>query len=146
MKHTMFTFALMGFMAGTLVTGCGETTEKKLDNAKDNVGAASQDLKDARTAFLAEWETFKRESELAIEANEKKIEAFKEKMEKAGPKFKAQYSKEVAALEQKNLDLKKKLENYKDDGQSNWAEFKTNVKNDIDAVGKTIEDLFTDKK
>jgi hypothetical protein len=146
MKHAMFTFAVIGCMAGSLVMGCGKTTEQKLDNARDKVGAASQELKDAGTDFLAEWETFKRESELAIETNEKKIEAFKEKMEKAGPKFKAQYSKEVAALEQRNLDLKKKLENYKDDGQSNWVEFKANVKHDIDAIGKTIDDVFTDKK
>jgi PHP family Zn ribbon phosphoesterase len=84
--------------------------------------------------------------EQTIAANEKRIDAFKEKMEKAGPKFRAKYSKEVAVLEQKNLDLKKKLEEYKDGGQSNWEEFKTNFKHDMDAMGKTMEDLFTDKK
>jgi predicted RNase H-like nuclease (RuvC/YqgF family) len=99
-------------------------------------------LKNAQTEFQAEWQTFKRESEQIIAANEKRIDAFKEKMEKAGSKAKAKNSKQVSMLEQKNNDLKKKLEEYKDEGQSKWQEFKTNFKNDMDAIGKTISDLF----
>jgi len=99
-------------------------------------------LKNAQTEYLAEWKTFKLESEQKIEANEKRIDAFKEKMEKAGPKVKAKYSKQVAVLEQKNRNLNKKLEDYKDEGQSKWEEFKTNFQNDLDEIGKTISDLF----
>jgi len=146
MKNNIFTFAVMGFMAGTLLMGCGKTSEQKVETAKEDVKDAKQELKAAQTEYLAEWQTFKREAEQTIAANEKRIDAFKEKMEKAGPKFRAKYSKEVAVLEQKNLDLKKKLEEYKDGGQSNWEEFKTNFKHDMDAMGKTMEDLFTDKK
>ena len=79
-----------------------------------------------------------------IEANEKRIDAFKEKMEEAGLKVKAKFSEEVAVLEQKNRDLKKKLEEYKDQGQSKWEEFKTNFKHDMDGIGKTMKDLFKD--
>jgi hypothetical protein len=64
-------------------------------------------------------------------------------MEKAGSIMKAKYSKQVAVLEQKNADLKKKLADYKDEGQSKWQEFKTNFKNDMDAIGKTMTDLFS---
>jgi hypothetical protein len=52
----------------------------------------------------------------------------------------------TAVLDQKNLELKKKLEEYKGGGQSNWEEFKTNFKHDMDGIGKTTEDLFTDKR
>jgi len=135
-KHVL-TFAVIGFMAGILLTGCGKTSEQK-------VGEAKQELKDARSGYLAEWETFKSESEQQIAANEKKIEAFEEKMEKAGPKTKAKYDKAVAELKQKNRDLKKKLEEYKDEGQGRWEEFKTNFKHDMDAIGKTMTDLFKD--
>jgi len=48
-------------------------------------------------------------------------------------------------LKQKNRDLKEKLENYKDEGESKWEEFKTNFNHDMDAIGKTISDLFKDK-
>jgi predicted nucleic acid-binding Zn-ribbon protein len=140
---TMFTrigltiYVAIGLMVGTLLAGCGKTSEQKVE-------AVKQELKDAKADYLAEWQTFKRESEQTIEANEKRIDAFKEKMEKAGSKVKAKYSKEVAVLEQKNRDLKKKLEEYKDEGQSKWQEFKTNFKHDMDAIGKTISDLFKD--
>ena len=143
-KTSIVVFAVIGFMAWTLLTGCGKTSEQKVKNAKENAGDAKQELKDARTEFLAEWQTFKRESEQTIEANEMRIDAFKEKMEKAGPKVKAKYSKEVAVLEQKNRDLKKKLEEYKDEGQSKWEEFKTNFKHEMDGIGKTMKDLFKD--
>ena len=79
-----------------------------------------------------------------IEANEKRIDAFKEKMEEAGLKVKAKFSEEVLVLEQKNRDLKKRLEEYKDQGQSKWEEFKTNFKHDMDRIGKTMKDLFKD--
>jgi transketolase len=133
----MFTLAVIGCMVGIFLAGCGKTSEQKVEGAK-------QELKDARTEYLAEWQKFKTESEEQIKANEKSIDAFKAKMEKAGTKAKAKYNKAVAELEQKNRDLKKKLEEYKDEGQSKWEEFKTNFKHDMDAIGKTIKDLFKD--
>ena len=98
MKNTIFTFAAIGFMAGILLTGCEKTSEQRVKNANENVGDAKQELKNAQTKYLAEWQTFKRESEQTIEANEKRIDAFKEKMDKAGTKVKAKYSKDVAEL------------------------------------------------
>ena len=65
-------------------------------------------------------------------------------MEKAGPKMKTKYSKDVTALEQRNSNLKKKLEEYKNEGTSKWQEFKTNFKHDMDGLGKTMKDLFKD--
>jgi hypothetical protein len=144
MKNKIYLLVVIGLTAGTLLIGCNKTSKQKVEGAKGVIGEAKQDLKDARTDFLAEWQTFKRESEQTIEANEKTIDAFKLKMEKAGPKVKAKYSKEVAVLEQKNRDLKKRLEEYQDAGQSKWEEFKTNFKSDLDAIGKTMKDLFKD--
>ena len=144
MRNTIMVFAVIASMAGMLLTGCGKTTEQKLDKAKEGVGDATQELKNARAEYLAEWETFKRESEAAIESNGKRIDAFKAKMDKASPTVKAQYDKQVAVLEQRNRDLKKKLDDYKDEGQGKWEEFKTNFKRDMDDLGKTMTDLFKD--
>lgn len=144
MQNSILVFAITGFLAGTLLTSCEKTTEQKLEGAKQNVGEAKQDLKDVRTEYLADWQTFKRESEQTLEANEKRIDAFKDKMDKAGPKARARYNKEVAILERSNRDLKKKLEKYKDEGQGKWVEFKTNFKRDMDGIGKTLNDLFKD--
>jgi len=137
MKSKIFTFAVIGCMAGIFFTGCGKTPEQKVEGA-------NQELKDAIADYRAEWQKFKTDSEQQITANENRIDAFKEKMEKAGTKTKAKYNHEVAELEQKNRDLKKKLEEYKDEGESKWQEFKTNFGQDMDGVGKTMKDLFKD--
>jgi cell division protein ZapA (FtsZ GTPase activity inhibitor) len=112
-KISIVIFAVIGFMAGILITGCEKSLEQKVKNTNEGVRDAKQELKDAQTEFFAEWRTFKSESEQKIKANEKIIDAFKENMEKAGSKVKAKYSNEVAELEQKNRDLKKKLEDHR---------------------------------
>jgi len=82
--------------------------------------------------------------EKTIEANGKRIDAFKEKMKEAGSKATKKYNKEVAVLEQKNHELKIKLDEYKDEGQIKWEEFKMNFNHDLDVIGKTMKDLFKD--
>ena len=145
MKTNIFAIAVMGFMAGTLITGCDKTPEQKLEANKESIGQAKQDSTTVRAERAKEWQAFKAESEQQIADNDKRIDAYKEKMEQAGPKAKAQYKKDVAALKQKNHELKEKLEDYKDGDQTKWQEFKTNFRADMDAVGKTMKDLFKDK-
>jgi chromosome segregation ATPase len=145
MKTNIFAIAVMGFMAGTLITGCDKTPEQKLEANKESIGQAKQDTTTARAERAKEWQAFKAESEQQIADNDKRIDAYKEKMEKAGPKAKAKYSKEVTELKKKNHELKEKLEDYKDGDQTKWQEFKTNFRADMDAVGKTMKDLFKDK-
>ena len=137
MKNKIFTFAVIGCMAGIFLAGCGKKSEQKVEEAK-------QELKDAKADYLAEWQKFKTESEAQIKVNEDKIDAYEEKMEKAGHKAKANYKKAVVELKQKNRDLKRKLEEYKDEGESKWHEFKTNFSHDMDSVGTTLKDLFKD--
>ena len=145
MKNNIVAFAVMGFMAGTLITGCDKTPEQKLEANKETIAQAKQDTASARAERAKEWQAFKLESEQQIVDNDKRIDAFKAKMEKAGTKAKAKYSKEITELKKKNHELKEKLEDYKDGDQSKWQEFKTNFKADMDAVGKTMKDLFKDK-
>lgn len=137
MKNKIFTFAVIGCLAAIFFAGCEKTPGQKVEGA-------NQELKDAKADYRAEWQKFKNDSEEQIKANEDRIDAFKEKMEKTDSKTKAKYIKAVAELEQKNRDLKKKLEEYKDEGESKWQEFKTNFSHDIDGLGKTMKDLFKD--
>jgi chromosome segregation ATPase len=145
MKTHILLLAFIGFMTGVLINGCEKTPEQKVEGAKENFEGVKQDLKDAKTAYLAEWQVFKKEADEKIDANQKRIEAFKAKMIKAGSNAKENYNNEVAVLEQKNQDLKTKLDDYKDDGQSKWQEFKENFNDDMDAIGKTMTDLFKDQ-
>jgi hypothetical protein len=101
---------------------------------------------EAQAQFEKEWQQFKNDAELKIEANQKKIDDFKVAMKTTTKKFKAKYENEVLTLEQNNIELKKKLNDYKYEGKDNWENFKQEFSNDIDSIGNAITGLFTEKK
>ncbi len=144
MKSNIFTIAVIGCMAVTLSAGCGKTSEQKIEIVKENARDAQRSWHEAQTEYSSDWRTFLDESDQAVDANEKRINAFKQGMEKAGSKVSAKYNKDVSALEQKNHDMKKRLKEYKDEGPMKWEEFKTNIKHDMDGMEKTMTDLFKD--
>jgi hypothetical protein len=143
-NNHIFIFAVIGYMAGTFLAGCGESPEQKVNDAMENAGYAPQDPRNPQTEYDAKWRRFKRRSEQTIKTNENRIDAFKEKMEEAGPSFKARYRNEAAVLEQRNRSLKKKLGEYRDGGQVTSEEFRTNFNDDIDGVGRSMTALYKD--
>jgi len=145
MNKGMVALAAMGLIVGTCFVGCEKSSKQKVENAKENLESAQQELNDARVGYLVEWEIFKTESAQKIEGNEKNIAVFREKMETGGSDANKKFAKEVADLEKKNRDLKKKLENY-DGGQSQWVEFKADFQRELDQIGKKIEGLFRDNQ
>ena len=49
-------------------------------------------------------------------------------------------------MEQKNKDLKVKMDAYKNDVSSDWQSFKREFKHDTDEIGKVLKDLTVDNK
>jgi hypothetical protein len=66
-------------------------------------------------------------------------------MKSTSDKFKAKYENQVLTLEQKNIELKKKLNEYKYEGKDKWEEFKRDFNADVDVVGNAIKGLFEKK-
>ncbi len=148
MKNKCFIFAFVGVVTGAVLTtliGCNVDREKKVEDAKENVKEANQELKDAQAQYEKDWQQFKSDAESKISTNIKSIDTLKLEMKKASLKFKAKYGKEVKGLEQKNIELKKKIIEYKYDGKDKWEEFKQGFNQDIDIVGKAIKDIFAKK-
>lgn len=52
-----------------------------------------------------------------------------------------EYSKQLAPLEQKNKEMKKKLEDYKEDGKNNGSQFRNEFNHAMAELVKAIEDL-----
>jgi hypothetical protein len=132
-------------VAVSVLTGYKVNREKKLGYTNENLQQSNQGLKNTESGFEKDWKQFKVNANLKIKANEKSIAEFKLKMKKEGRKFKVQYKKEVAVLEQKDVELKNKLREYKYDSKEKWEEFKIGFNHDMDVVGKSIKDLFTTK-
>jgi len=141
MKNKYFILAVFLLIAGSVFSGC----ENNREDAKEDVKQANQAMIETQAQFEKEWQQFKNEAELKIEANQKKIDDFKVAMKTTTEKFKAKYENEVLTLEQKNIELKKNLNNYKYEGKDNWENFKQKFNNDMDSIGNAITGLFTEK-
>lgn len=109
MKNKYFILAGSLLIAGLFFTGCTDNRE----NDKNNVEQADQDMIDAQIQFEKEWQQFKSNAELKINANQQKIDDFKTAMKTTSTRFKAKYENEVLTFEQKNIELKKQLNDFK---------------------------------
>ena len=137
MKNYYFILAVILLIAGIFFTGC--------DNTQDDVKEANQDMIDAQNQFEKEWQEFRSDAEVRINDNEKKIADFKESMKSTTARFKAKYENEVLTLEQNNIELRKKLNEYKYDGKNNWDVFKREFNREVDLVVDALNDIFSRK-
>ena len=145
-EKSFFGIACVVFMSGVLCNGCTKTSDQKIEKAKESIADSQKQFQNTHLTYLTEWQIFLRESDQIIAANQKRIDAFKQKIEEAGPKAIVMYRKKVETLEQKNLSQRKILKEYKDLGQTHWEEFKLNFNRDMDALGKNIEIELRDTK
>lgn len=140
-------------MASPVFTGC-ESAAKKSADANETLKDAKSDLKNAesdaaqaaqKASDAADWKLFKTATEAKIMTNENLIAQLKDKKKSAGKALNPGYTKSIEELEQKNKDLKARMEAY-EKGQTNWQSFKSEFNSDMDALGKALSDLTVDNK
>jgi hypothetical protein len=101
---------------------------------------------DTQAQFEKEWQQFKSDTELKIDANQKQIDDIKAAMQTTTAKFKAKYENRVLTLEQKNIELRKNLNNYKYAGKDNWEDFKRDFNREVDTVMVALNEIFQNKE
>src|SRR3989339_718964 len=131
MKTHYFILSALMIIAASLLTGCDYSRGKKVE--------------DAKAEYEKEWQQFQKDAEFKIRSNENRINEFKTEIQTARGKFKAKYEKEVVRLEERNIELKKKISEYKYDGKEDWEEFKRGINHDLDVVGTALNDFFSKK-
>lgn len=140
-------------MAGTMLAGCQSSIQKqedaqaKVQEARQELNAAQKDASAAAqvVATAEEWEAFRNESELKIQANEVRINELTVKMKRPGEIFDAIYEKKITSLEQQNREMRTRLLAY-EKSQSNWESFKREFNHDMDAIGQALTDLTVNNK
>lgn len=125
------------------LTGCS-THSEKVENAKENVTEANLALAEAEADCAAEIERFRKEADARIIANQKNLNEFNERISKQKKDAQEEYKNRITDLEQKNTDLKKKMDDYKAAGKENWEKFKIEFNHDMDELIKAFSSL-TDK-
>ena len=147
MKKTIFALAVTVFIAGTMFIGCQssatkvENAQDKLREANNNVVEAQNDLNKTRQDSINEYLDFKKVSEDKIIAQEKSIAEFKARIAKEKKENRLKYEKKLAEIEQKNSDMKKRLDDYQLEGKDKWDLFKTEFSYDMEELGKAFNDL-----
>ncbi len=136
MKQQIIKIAFTSVIALTSITAFSQEN-KQAANAR-------KDLREAKLDSADDYNRFKKEAEATIKENEKKISELKAKKSEANKEEKEKYNKKVQALEQKNKNLKIKIEGASKTTTEMWASFKREFNHDIDEIGKAIRDIAKD--
>jgi DNA-directed RNA polymerase alpha subunit len=81
-----------------------------------------------------------------IHAYEKIIAEFKTRLANETKEDIAKYEKKLAELEQKAIDMKNKLVEYKEEGKDKWDSFKLKFNHDLDELGKALKNFTVKSK
>jgi predicted small secreted protein len=139
-KKSILTLAASALLAGAILTSCN-TPAQKVENAEENVAAANEALNEANEAYQKEIDSYRREADEKIAANNKSIAEFNARIALEKKDAQDDYRRQIATLEQKNSDMKKKMDDYKAEGKDKWEKFKTEFGRDMDELGKAFKDL-----
>jgi hypothetical protein len=140
MKKAVLTLAAVAFVAATTLTSCNAPA-KKAGEAQKEVNEAGKKLAKANNEYLADIESYRKETAKKIAANDRSIARFNARIKEQRQEVTADYKLKVAKLEQKNRDMKKHMDEYKADGKEKWRKFKTEFNHDIEELGNAFKDL-----
>lgn len=148
MKKLFLSVAVVAFMAGTISTSFGQVPDKQSVKARENlkdekkeVVVAKQELKVAQKDSVSEYQNLTKESEIKFKSNENSITDLRALITKTNSKEMAADQKKVGNLEVKNNNLKKELAEYKVEGTTKFASFKSEFNRDLDQLAKELKDF-----
>jgi hypothetical protein len=133
MKPKQLAFTLSMIVSGTALTATAQENPK--------VAQARTNLEIAKKDSASDFQKFKKESELKIADNQKQIVALKTKKSTESKEIKDKYDKKVLSLEQKNNELKKRIETCKGEDKTTWEKFKIQFTKDMDELGTAIKNI-----
>jgi intein/homing endonuclease len=142
MRKTIFTIAITTIIGVAMLNSC-QSQEKKIENAQDKVQAAQDKVesatKDLNQAIKDSIQQFRKESEETINENEIKIAEFRAKLSKENKEARARDEKKLEEMQQQNRDLKRNLEEFKEDSRDKWVAFRIKFKHDMENLGQAFK-------
>lgn len=145
MKNSISMLMVSFFALSTIFTSCTSPAQK-VENAQNDVTEAEADLVQAQADYLTDVENYRMQKAEAIAANNQSIEEFNARIEQEKKAASADYKMKISELEQKNSDMKKRLDDYKTDTKEQWEAFKTEFNRDMDQLVVNLNDLVGNKQ
>ena len=163
MKTRLLSLAITVFIAGILLTSCGEKSKQEAKEVKDDVKELNKNLKEGakntaeeiKMVVREDWEKFKSASENTIQNTEKEIKSLRDRISKISKKEQLKLTEQLDELEQMNIVLKDKLavrtkrfkENlieFNEKTRESEKEFEREFNHDMKELGIALKDLFKD--
>jgi hypothetical protein len=146
MKKTIYTLAVTAIMTGTALASC-ESPAQKQEIAANNVSVANEELQQAKQQELnAEYPAFKKDAELKITANDKRIAELREKLSASGKSPLDDIRRQrIDDLQKRNAELRARLYGYEKE-RSDWLTFKAKFNQDADNLRDAFKDFGNDLK
>ncbi len=151
------------FIIAMLVIGCADTTKKDMSDMTTNLKESNQDLKEAVIAIndtikkntIANWKSFKRESESAIARMDKDVATLEAKLEIANKATKEKLKMDLekvnnklqvikVKLQQKNTEFESDINKFDKKVASNNQSFQREFNHDMNELTTAFKDLFRD--
>lgn len=137
MKKSICTLAIVASISGALIISCKPATKEEKE-AQEKVELARNKVEDDRgslnvakkEAFQEEWTAIEYSGDSIIKINELRIAKLKRRMKNSAKSIDDEYQKKIDFIEQKNKDLKIKMDTYKNDVNSDWQSLKRKFTND----------------
>lgn|GEM_PF-6669984 len=146
--HRNSAFSVVSAAFGILLTGVFANCESSSTEAKENESKkaealefARQDRAQAQRDSVADSQQFKSESEAQIIKNSQLIADFKVRIMTGRVVMKSKYQKRLEKLEQKNIALKNKLEQYPETEADARKIFEHQWKQDMDHLVKSLQEI-----
>jgi hypothetical protein len=128
------------------LNACCQTPAQNEVKAEGKVEAAKENLKAAEKELDAAYPPFKKDAEMQISANDKKIKEFRAQFVKPSRSpLNDDVKQKIDDLEKRNVDLRNRLYVYETE-RSDWEVFKTKFNHDMDNLHDAFRDFGKDLK
>lgn len=141
---SLVTSVATGCCLSLLLVAC-QKPEEKVENAREKVADARQDLKEAkreaRTEWQQDWVNVKRDNDKDIADNERRNIDLRKDVKGVHKRYRARYNVRIDDCERRNNELRDRVNNYKDEGDERWVEFKKDLKRDMDDLKSSLKKI-----
>jgi hypothetical protein len=141
MKTPILNNLILATIVGLTLTSCNKSPKAKeadLNEAKQEVIIARDDMNEATRDSIADFNKFQSSIQTKLVENKKVINDLKAKINDKDRKTQTLYYKQLEKLQLRNTELKLKIENYKQGPSQKWELFKVDFNKDLDELGKSI--------
>jgi hypothetical protein len=117
---------------------------KDIAEAEKSVRDAKSELRQAKIDSAADYNMFKTSAGMRITKNRKEIAALKARKAKDIKQEKTKYDESVLALETRNNDLNRRIEESGSTEVGKWSTFKREFNHDMDELKQAFKDIAKD--